>query len=195
MRSRRKRPRFCWQSATTQLLPIGAHLDSLHPPVKAILSFLALLSLVSTGIAASTEYRSMGPDIFDPRAKAEDLIAEATSRAKREDKRVLLLFGANWCPWCRRLHAALSTDQAVRDRLQSKFILVHIDANTRNDKNRNAAVLEKFGQPTLEHGLPVFVILDREGRQIGTRETASLAADTDAKVAARLLAFLETWAK
>lgn len=136
----------------------------------------------------------MGPDIFDPRAKAEDLIADATSRAKREDKRVLLLFGANWCPWC-RIHHSLTTDQAVRDKLRSKFILVHVDANTRNDKNRNAAVLEQFGQPTVEHGLPVFVILDHEGRHIGTRETASLAADSDTKVAALLLAFLEAWAK
>ena len=137
----------------------------------------------------------MGPDIYDPRTKAEDLIAEAVTRATREDKRILLLFGANWCPWCRRLHTALTTNPAVREKLRQKFVLVFVDANTRNDKHRNAAVLEKFGQPTLAHGLPVFVILDREGRQIGTRETASLAADTDAKVAARILAFLETWVK
>lgn len=163
--------------------------------MKVILGFLALLLPVVPMVAASPEYRSMGPDIFDPRTKAEDLIAQAVTRATREDKRILLLFGANWCPWCRRLQATLTTDPAVRQKLQQKFVLVYVDANTRNDKLRNATVLEKFGQPTLEHGLPVFVILDREGRQIGTRETATLAADTDAKVAARVLAFLETWAK
>ena len=162
--------------------------------MKPILRFLALLLLIVPAIAASSEYRSMGPDVFDPRTKAEDLIAQAVTRAAREDKRILLLFVANWCPWCRRLNAAL-TAPAVKQKLQQKFVLVYVDANTRNDKLRNAAVLEKFGQPTLEHGLPVFVILDREGRQIGTRETASLAADTDAKVAARVLAFLDTWAK
>jgi len=52
-----------------------------------------------------------------------------------------------------------------------------------------------FSNPTLQHGLPVFVILDHDGRQVGTRETASLAADTDAKVAARVLTFLNEWAK
>ena len=109
--------------------------------VKSILGFLALLLLVVPTVAAAPEYRSMGPDIFDPRTKAEDLITQAVTRATREDKRILLLFGANWCPWCRRLHAALSTESAVRQKLQQKFVLVYADANTRNDKLRNAAVL------------------------------------------------------
>jgi thioredoxin-related protein len=145
--------------------------------------------------AAKPEYPSLGADIFDAKTKAEDLIAQAVTRASREDKRILLLFGANWCPWCRRLHSVLTKEPRVEKKLRENFVLVYVDANTRNDKNRNAAVLEKFGQPTLQHGLPVFVILDREGRQIGTRESASLAADTDAKTADRLLEFLAQWAK
>jgi thioredoxin-related protein len=153
------------------------------------------LALVAPVFPAVPEYRSMGADVFDPKTPAEKLIADAMTQAKRDSKRVLLLFGANWCPWCRRLHAALSKDPAVQARLHDKFVLVYVDANTRNDKQRNAAVMEKYGNPTLQHGLPVFVIVDDEGRQIGTRETASLAADTDAKVAARVLAFLNEWAK
>ena len=38
--------------------------------------------------------------------------------------------------------------------------------------------------------MPVFVVLDREGKPLLTRETASLAADTDAKVVANVLEFL-----
>jgi hypothetical protein len=38
-------------------------------------------------------------------------------------------------------------------------------------------------------------VLDCDGTQLTTRETASLAADTDAKVAARVLTFLNEWVK
>lgn len=161
--------------------------------LATVFTFLLLLAVPSFG--ALPEYRSTGSDIFDPKAGAEVLIAKAVAQAKREDKRILLLFGANWCPWCRRLHAALTKDAAVQERLKRKFILVFVDANTRNDKNRNAAVIEKYGNPIPQYGLPVFVVLDRDGTQLTTRETASLAADTDAKVAARVLSFLNEWAK
>lgn len=159
--------------------------------------FLAIALLVSLGrvvLSASPEYRSMGPDIFDREAPAETLIKAALTRAAKEDRKVLLLFGANWCPWCRRLHAALAGDPVVRARLRGKFVLVFVDANTRNDKHRNAAVIERYGNP-LQFGLPVFVVLDSAGKQLTTRETASLAADTNEKVAERVVAFLDEWAK
>ena len=139
-----------------------------------------LLALVCVAFGATPEYRSMGADIFDPKTPGEQLVATAITQAQKEKKHVLLFFGANWCPWCRRLHAALTKDVAIQAELKERFVLVFIDANTRNDKSRNADLLARYGNPTLEFGLPVFVILDRDGKHIGTRETASLSADTDA---------------
>ena len=143
--------------------------------------------------AAKPEYSATGADIFDPHVPAERLITDAVARAKPGNKRVLLFFGANWCPWCRRLSSALTTDRAVQAQLNARFVLVYVDANTRNDRKRNAAVLERYGNPTLRFGLPVFVVLDSEGNHLTTRETASLSADTAAKVADRVLAFLKEW--
>eukprot|EP01012_Entosiphon_sulcatum_P036020 TRINITY_DN45824_c0_g1_i1.p1 TRINITY_DN45824_c0_g1~~TRINITY_DN45824_c0_g1_i1.p1 ORF type:complete len:163 (-),score=23.03 TRINITY_DN45824_c0_g1_i1:128-616(-) len=158
-----------------------------------LLNLLLCFGALATSLfAAAPEYPSMGPDIYDPKVPAEKLIASAITQAKREDKKVLLLFGANWCPWCRRLHKALTQETAVQARLRQKFVLVFIDANTRNDKQRNAAVIAKYGNP-LQYGLPVFVVLDRDGTQLTTRETASLAADTEAQVASRVLVFLNEW--
>lgn len=156
---------------------------------------LLILLFVSPAFAAPPEYPSMGPDIFDAKASGEQLVAVAIAQARREDKRILLLLGANWCPWCRRLHAALTKDAAVQARLKEKFVLVFIDANTRNDKHRNAALLERYGNPTRQFGLPVFVVLDRNGKLLTARESGSLAADTGAMVAGRVLGFLDEWAK
>jgi hypothetical protein len=39
------------------------------------------------------------------------------------------------------------------------------------------------------------VVLDRDGTQLTTRETASFAAETDQKVADRVLSSLDEWSK
>jgi thioredoxin-related protein len=161
-------------------------------------SFAILFSLTAIGagaLAAKPEYPAMGNDIFDAKVSAETLISDAVTLANREDKKVLLFFGANWCPWCRRLHAALSKDPAIQARLSQKFVLVYVDANTRNDRNRNAGVLAKYGDPVKQYGLPVLLLLDRNGNPLTTRETDSLAADSDQEVAVRVRAVLGEWSK
>ncbi|MBI2515588.1 MAG: thioredoxin family protein [Opitutae bacterium] len=160
--------------------------------MKQIFVLLVWLGLAAGGLAQ--EYKAMGPDIFDPQAKGEELIAGALTRAAREDKRVLVFFGANWCPWTRRLHRALTADAEVLRTRRRGFVLVYVDANTRKDKQHNAAVIEKYGNP-LRFGIPVFVVLERDGALLTTRETQSLAAKTDEEVAARVRQFLETWVR
>ncbi len=154
---------------------------------------LLLVGILSAPLGAEPEYKNMGPDIFDRQAKAEEQVDQALARARQENKRVVLLFGANWCPWCRRLHQAFTEAPALRRALQRDFVLVYVDANTRNDKKRNAAVIERYGNP-LRLGLPAIVVLDQDGTKLTTQETASLAAPTDEEVARRVAAFLDRWA-
>ena len=134
----------------------------------------------------------MGPDIYDTKADGRELIAAALTRTRSSHKRVLVLFGANWCPWCRRLHRTLTADVAVAKLIASHFELVLVDVNTRHGTKRNAHVNEQYGDP-LQNGMPVFVVLDRDGRQLATRETATLS-DEQGRSADRVLAFLKTWA-
>jgi len=165
-----------------------------RPSLPSFLLGLALAGAALPPLAATEpEYRQMGPDIFDRHASGEELIAAALARAQPEGRRVLLFFGANWCPWCRRLQSVFATAPAVTARLERSFILVHVDANLRHDRNRNAAVIARYGHP-LRHGLPVFVVLAADGTLLTTQETASLAAPTDEEVAARVADFLDAWA-
>lgn len=159
-------------------------------PLRTVV--VALFCLLGASLFAAPEYARMGPDIFDPKVKGEALIDQATARAKLEDKRILLLFGTNWCPWCRRLHDIIGADPRVAARLRQHFVVVYIDANTRNDKARNRSVIERYGNP-VRHGIPVFVVLDAEGTLLTTRETSTLSDVTDEGVAEKLLAFLDKW--
>lgn len=155
---------------------------------------LTLLLLLGTGLTVcpAQEYRQMGPDIFDPQAAGAGLVSRALVQAGSDHRRVLLFFGANWCPWTRRLHRALSADTKVLPLLRGHFVLVYVDANTRKDKLRNAAVIEQYGNP-LRFGIPVFVVLEWNGAMLATQETQSLAAKTDEVVADRVRDFLAKW--
>ena len=155
---------------------------------------LLLFSLISMPLWAAPEYPHMGVDIYDTKADGENLIDAALLRAKREDKRVLILFGANWCPWCRRLHQTLSSAPTVLQKIHQEFVLVYVDVNTRNDKKRNATVIERYDNP-LKYGVPVFVLLENDGTQLTTRESGSLSAATNEATAKLITEFLGKWVK
>ncbi len=155
--------------------------------------FAALLAAVV--LRSEPEYPNRGPDIYDPRADGSGLIDAALRQAAAGHKRVLLDFGANWCPWCHALHRLFTTDAEVRRRLAADYVVVMIDVNKRHGPARNAAVNEKYGNP-IKEGLPVLVVLDADGRQLVTQETGALekAGEGEAHDPAKVVAFLAKWA-
>lgn len=153
--------------------------------------FLLLLAgLAATGLYAA-EYSKMGEDIYDTRADAQVEIDAALQTAGQEHKNVLLMFGANWCVWCHRLHHTLTSDPAVATALKRDFVVVMIDVNPRNGPPRNAAVNERYGNP-IQHGLPVLVVLGPDGTRLTTQETGALE-EGNGHSPAKVLAFLNQW--
>ncbi len=156
---------------------------------------LALAMLAPAVLAAAPEYPARGPDIYDPAADGSALIRAAQEQARAGRQRVLLDFGANWCPWCHALHHLFNSDDRVRRLLADAYVVVMIDVNRRHGTARNAAVNEHYGDP-IRLGLPVLVVLDADGRPLVTQETGALEKG-DGSVAhdpAKVLAFLEQWA-
>jgi len=152
----------------------------------------ALAGLAAAALNADPEYPKMGPDIYDVRADGSAQVAAALGRAAAEHKRVILDFGANWCIWCRRLHSTLENDPAVSAALNRDFVVVMVDVNTRRGVKRNADVISKYGNPT-EHGIPVLVVLDPDGRQLTTKDSGELE-EGDGHSPAKITAFLASWA-
>ncbi len=157
--------------------------------------FLTVLALLATTAAfsAEPEYPKRGPDIYDREADGTAQIATALVQAKAEHKHVLLKLGANWCVWCHRLSATLHQSEVVAKELAKDYVLVLIDVNHRDGKNRNVAVNEKYGNP-VQHGLPVLLVLDADGRVLTTQETGALEDSGEAHDPAKITAFLKAWA-
>ena len=144
--------------------------------------------MVTAGVAADSEYPQVGPDIYDPQVDGGTLVESALQRARAGGRMVLLDFGANWCPWCHKLHSLFIADAGVRTALERDYVLVMIDVNKRKGPARNAAVDERYGNPT-RYGLPVLVVLDGAGKQLATQDTGELETG-DHHDPAKVLAFL-----
>jgi thiol:disulfide interchange protein len=159
---------------------------------KALIA-VALASAVCGGaLRADPEYPAMGPDIYDVRAVGSDQIATAVAQAAAEHKRVIVDIGANWCIWCRRLHATFETNPAIARVLKRDFVVVMVDVNRRNGVRRNADIIARYGNPT-RFGIPVLVVLDSDGRQLTTKDSGELE-EGEGHSPAKILTFLSTWA-
>src|SRR6266853_6201998 len=127
------------------------------------------------------------PNIYDESADGSKQIADALDRAKKEDKHVLLQFGANWCGWCHKLHKLFATNRNVAEELERDYVVVMIDVN----KGHNKDIAEKYGNPT-RFGLPAIVVLDTDGKQLTTQDTGKFE-DADHHSPAKVMAFLKEW--
>lgn len=140
---------------------------------RSCLVLVSLAALMAVPLRAVPEYPTMGPDIYDVHADGTAQIAAALARASAEHKRVIVVFGANWCIWCRRLHTTFETDATVSRILNDHFILVDVDVNRRNGVPRNADAVARYGNP-VRFGLPVLVVLDSDGKQLCTKDSGDL---------------------
>lgn len=153
-----------------------------------------LFACVLCGVAlrpASATPKPKLPTIYDTKADGSKQIADALATAKRDNKRVILQFGANWCIWCHRLHDLFENDSLIARKLLYEYVLVLIDVDTVDDKRHNDDVDKRYGRPT-KHGLPTLVVLDADGRQLTTRETEAWEVG-DQHDPAKVLAFLQKW--
>jgi len=98
-------------------------------------------------------------DLYPADADAKKEIGDAVSRAAVEHKRVLLIFGANWCYDCHVLDQALHDGEAGKI-VSQDFLLIHVDIG---EGERNADLVKTYKIP-LDKGVPAVSILESNGR-------------------------------
>lgn len=163
-------------------------MKSIYPPLPLLLLFTVAACTSYFQAQAADAPGNARPAIYDESADGSEQIAAALVEAKSENKRVLLQFGANWCPWCHLLHDLFAKDPAINEILTIDYVVVLIDVN----QGHNTVVDEVYGNPT-NLGLPVLVVLDADGRQLTTQNTGDLEKG-NAHDPAKVLAFLKKWA-
>jgi thiol-disulfide isomerase/thioredoxin len=112
--------------------------------------------------------------VYDEAADGKQQIAAALSRAKHENKRVLIQWGGNWCGWCLRLNELMKSDKKLAHTLLYEYELVHVD--TGQPAGKNVDLAKSYGADVEKHGFPFLTILDADGKAIVNQETEALEA-------------------
>lgn len=156
----------------------------------AILAFGACSRTVSDPVpAAQPAGHAPQTSLYDESADGEMQIAAAVKRAASKNKRVLLMFGANWCGWCHKLHDLFESDREVARILLYEYELVLIDIG-RSDKHMDIA--KRYGAELDKSGVPFLIVLDSAGQSVTTQETGSLE-EGDHHSAEKVKTFLDAW--
>jgi thioredoxin-related protein len=99
------------------------------------------------------------------RLEAEQVLAAGLTRARAEDKRVLLRLGAPRCPWCRRLDEVLLRAE-IAEVLGADYVDVRIDV----DRMVGGKQLAERLRATPQGGIPWCAVLDGDGRVLATSD-------------------------
>jgi len=97
-------------------------------------------------------------------------IESVIKNSDKECKSILLVFGADWCPWCNRLSKLFDENEKIASILNKDYTLIKVDVG-KWDKNLNLA--EKY-RVERKAGIPAIVILDCKGKWIKFQETSVL---------------------
>ncbi len=136
--------------------------------------------------AAEPQSHTPRAPIYDDKADARAQIATALEIARRDNKRVLVEFGGNWCGWCYKLYDVFHNDPDVAPLVRDEYELVLVDSATNGD------LLRSYGADNEKHGLPFLTVLDAGGQVLVNQNTSDLE-DGPQHDSAKVKAFLEHW--
>jgi thiol:disulfide interchange protein len=120
--------------------------------------------------AATSMPAAAGSSLYDEAADARADIAAALALAKADGKRVLLDFGADWCPDCHVLSAYMD-GPAGRQVVEPAFHVVRIDVGY---WDHNIDVANQYANP-IAAGIPAVVVLEPDGTMVGSSAEGTLA--------------------
>lgn len=113
--------------------------------------------------------------VYDEKADAKEQIAAALARAKKENRRVLVQWGGNWCPWCVKLHALFESNPEVARKLLYEYDVVYVDAGRPAGKNIDLGT--SYSADLKQHGFPFLTVLDADGKPLANQETSAFEKD------------------
>jgi thioredoxin 1 len=125
--------------------------------------------IVSTGrsdlVAAPTmrlpEPAKPNIQLYPDPAEAPPEIAAALAASTKDHKRVLLVFGGNWCYDCHVLDTTFHS-KAISPLVNANYHVVHVNVG---DYDKNLDLAKKYEIP-LEKGVPSLAILDPDGKLV-----------------------------
>jgi len=130
---------------------------------------------------------SVAEKLYPEGVNARQEVQAALTRASKAHKRVLVIFGADWCYDCHVLEKAFHRPD-VAPVLNTNFEVVHVDIG---DGNKNADLMNQYQVP-MDRKVPAVAVLDSAGKLLYSQRNGEFK---DARILGPedLLAFLNQW--
>src|SRR3954469_18786695 len=116
-----------------------------------LLSLILLFAIRVTGLAQTAEMPS-----------TETVMKAAYAQAAKENKKVMLIFHASWCGWCKKMEASLA-DPTVKKNIDDNYVIATLDVQEQPAKKdlENPGSLEVMTRLKGDKaGLPFWVVMD-----------------------------------
>ena len=163
--------------------------------LKSKLFPIAVLLLAAASAQVAKDESVLQPpaefnhNLYPPYADAKSDIKAAINQAAKENKRVIVEFGAIWCLDCHILDHAFH-DPKIQPLLESNFIVVHVDIG-RQQPPKNSELAEKYHIP-LEKGIPALAVLDGKGKLLYSQKKGEFES-ARTMTAQQVIEFLNEW--
>jgi len=138
---------------------------------------------------AAAEEKAKLPKPYHPEANAELDIQNALKLAKKTHKNVIIQAGGNWCIWCLRFNNYVQQTPELKKLADDNYVYYHLNWSP---ENKNEKVFAKYGNPGDKFGYPVFIVLDENGKQIHTQDSAVLEEGSGYSLE-KVKAFFNAW--
>ncbi|GAB3926461.1 thioredoxin family protein [Mucilaginibacter myungsuensis] len=131
---------------------------------------LGLMLLFTAGAFAQTEMPT-----------AESVLKKAYAQASKEKKKVMVIFHASWCGWCKKMDASMA-EPALSKFFTDNYVIAHLDVleqpEKKNLENPGAADVMKQYQGD-KAGLPFWFVADTKGKKLGDSQIRPEGAALD----------------
>jgi thioredoxin 1 len=117
----------------------------------------------------ATPNTNLYPDPKEAGAEISSALAEAT----KDHKRVILVFGGNWCYDCHVLDATFHS-KAIAPLVNANYHVIHINIG---DYNQNLDLADKYEVP-LKKGVPCLAVLDPDGKLLFSQKQGEFESTT-----------------
>lgn len=117
------------------------------------------------------EEKAALPKPYSETEDADARINALIKQAKKENKNIMIQAGGNWCIWCLRFNNFVQTTPELKKLVDENYLYYHLNYSP---KNKNEKIFARYGNPGDKFGYPVFIVLDKNGKQIHIQDSAVL---------------------
>ncbi len=127
------------------------------------------------------------PQLYPDPSEAQRDVDAALAASRADHKRVLVVFGGNWCYDCHVLDAAFHS-KAIRPLVEANYHVVHVNIG---EYNSNLDIAQRC-QVVLDKGVPALAVLDGNGHVVTSQKQGEF--ESAVKIGpADVTQFLERW--